>query len=104
MLNGHGSFAPTALDRVRRIVSSFPDARSLSALRTLGVRTVVVHPKLADGTRWEKALRRPIRGLGIEKRIDDGVVLFDLDSRRALRSTAVASRGEFILGASVLLQ
>lgn len=79
LVNGHGSFEPTALDQVRRIVSSFPDARSVSALRSLGVRTVVVHPKLADGTRWEKALRRPIRGLAIEKRIDHGAVLFDLD-------------------------
>ena len=60
-----------------------PTEAGFRRLKELGVRTVVVHPKLADGTRWENALRRPIRGLAIEKRIDEGVVLFDLDSRNS---------------------
>jgi hypothetical protein len=81
MVNGHGSFEPTALERLRRIVQPFPDAESVRALRTLGVRTVVLHPELAAGTPWQDASRRPIRGLGIAMTVTDGLVLYDLESR-----------------------
>jgi hypothetical protein len=81
MANGHGSFEPTALQELRGIVRTFPDARSVSVLRTLGVRTVVLHPELAAGTPWQEASRRPTLGLGIARKVTGDVVLYHLHSR-----------------------
>ena len=79
-VNGAGGFDPDAYDRLRKITAGFPDARSVSALRELGVRTVVLHPELAPGTSWQDAAERPIAELPLEREITGGVVLYRLDA------------------------
>ena len=49
---GWASFVPPALERLRLDLHGFPDRRSLLALRALGVRLAVVHPR-----RWEDGRR-----------------------------------------------
>jgi hypothetical protein len=77
--NGSASFAPAGLVRTRRIVQSFPDARSVAYLRELGVRTVILHPGLAAGTPWEGAETRPVDGLPLVREDRGDVVLYELE-------------------------
>ncbi len=79
MVNGAGGFDPDSYDRLRKTVSGFPDARSVAALRELGVRTVLVHPARAAGTPWEGAATKPVTGLPLVRESVDSVVLFRLE-------------------------
>lgn len=79
LANGYGSFVPSQLRHIRRVTANFPDASSVAFLRDLGVRTVVLHPDLAVGTRWQDAARHPTRGLPVIREDRDGIVLYHLD-------------------------
>lgn len=77
-VNGIGGFDPDGYYRLRQEATDFPDSKSVAALRRLGVRSVLVHPDLAVGTVWEDAATKAVRGLGIDREVVDGVVLFRL--------------------------
>jgi hypothetical protein len=77
-VNGAGGFDPDGYDRLRKEVAGFPDARSVEALRMLGVRSVLLHPERAEGTLWEGAASKPTAGLPVTRELVDGVVLFRL--------------------------
>jgi hypothetical protein len=77
--NGYGGFAPSGLERLRRITASFPDRRSVAFLRDLGIRTVILHPDLAVGTPLEDAAQRPTRGLPLVREDTGDVVLYRLE-------------------------
>ncbi|MFY9487756.1 MAG: hypothetical protein WAP35_03545, partial [Solirubrobacterales bacterium] len=79
IVNGRGSIDPASFTALTRRVRNFPDASSVTALRRLGVRSVVLHPYLASGTAWASADLRPIDGLGVTKSRRAGVVIFELD-------------------------
>lgn len=81
IVNGAGGFDPDEYDRLRKTMVGFPDARSVSALRELGVRTVVLHPERAVGTSLQDAAARPIAQLPLEREIAGGVVLYRLERR-----------------------
>jgi hypothetical protein len=74
IVNGRGSFDPRFFVRLGAEVRGFPDAASVSYLRSVGVRTVVVHPDLAGGTQWRNAERHPREGLSL-RRLDAGSLL-----------------------------
>ena len=76
IVNGFGGFDPTGYDRLRKEVAGFPDARSVRALRELGVRSVLFHPELAPGTAWEDVPERSTAGLGLERRQVGAVTVF----------------------------
>jgi hypothetical protein len=78
MVNGRGSFIPRQFERVMAIARRFPDRRSTTALRRLGVRSVVVHLAHARGTPFADASTRSLRGLHVEREVGGGVVLFRL--------------------------
>jgi hypothetical protein len=78
LVNGHSGFIPDSLGVLRDQASAFPDAESLARLRSLGVRTVLVHPELVPGTPWQEAGHRPIEGLPLRRRMEQDVVLYDL--------------------------
>lgn len=77
-VNGAGGFDPIPYDRLRATVGGFPDARSVTALHALGVRSVLLHPERAQGTSWESAESRSIAGLALTRHDVDGVVVFRL--------------------------
>jgi len=77
-VNGAGGFDPDSYDRLRKVVHGFPDARSVAALRELGVRSVLLHPERAIGTPWEGTAARPLTGLPVVRERVDGVILFRL--------------------------
>ena len=76
--NGQGSFAPRLTERITRQARSFPDRGSVRFLRSLGVRTVILHPRLARGTEWASAAHAPVRGLPLRREDKDDVVLYHL--------------------------
>ena len=61
IVNGTSTFSPRPLLRARRAMGRFPDASSLALLRSLGVRTVVVHPGL-DRVPFPPSGREAVRG------------------------------------------
>ncbi len=78
IVNGRGSFDPAFFTRLVEQVRGFPDRRSVAALRALGVRSVVLHPDLARGTRWANAGSRPTTGLGITRQQRGPLVVYRL--------------------------
>jgi len=78
MVNGRSSIEPARTTRILAQVRSFPDAASASALRRLGVRTVVLHTERLAGTPWATWRERPLAGLGVTVRRRDRLVVFDI--------------------------
>jgi hypothetical protein len=76
--NGYASITPRRLARIRRLAATFPDARSVAALRKLGLHTVVLHPDLAVGTPWDDAAERPTDELPLVREDTGGVILYHL--------------------------
>jgi hypothetical protein len=78
LVNGGSGIVPAEQDRARRAAQSFPDAASVSYLRSIGVRTVVVVRARAAGTRWQNAESLPIDGLGLTREVHPDAVVFNL--------------------------
>jgi hypothetical protein len=78
IVNGYSGFIPTNYDRLSRLVTSFPDAGSIEALRKIGVKTVVLHRDLIAGTAWRNALSRPVDGLGISAETHGDLIVYHL--------------------------
>jgi hypothetical protein len=78
IVNGRASIDPVEFTRLTTEVSGFPDKRSVAVLKALGVRSVVLHPYLLVGTRWSQAASRPIDGLGISRRVQGDLIVYDL--------------------------
>jgi hypothetical protein len=78
MANSAASFDPTVILNMRTAVQNFPDAQSVRFLRRIGVRSVILHRRFAVGGIWRDAANRPVAGLGITRRYDGDLVIFDL--------------------------
>jgi hypothetical protein len=79
LANGWSGFTPSSYLRLVDAMRGFPDAVSVSALRALGVRTVVLHPGLARGTPWRNAAAKPVGGLGLTVRHSGAQVLYTVE-------------------------
>jgi hypothetical protein len=77
--NGLAGFTPTSQEQIRAVTGSFPDPTSVSYLRGLGIRSVVVFPNQLADTAWAGLVARPIDGLGITREEIDGVLVYHLD-------------------------
>ena len=75
IVNGRGSFKPTAFEQLEGLMALFPDRRTVEYLREMGVKTVVLHPDLVEGTEWEDWRSWPLRGTST-----GGVVLYRLNT------------------------
>jgi hypothetical protein len=78
IVNGLGSIQPASYTRVQERTTGFPDRPSIELLRSMGVRTVVLHPELAVGTAWEGVATRPVRGLPLRREDRGGLVIYRL--------------------------
>jgi hypothetical protein len=78
IVNGRASIDPVEFTKLTEAVGGFPDKRSVAALKALGVRSVVLHPYLLVGTRWWQSASKPIDGLGISRRVQGDLVIYDL--------------------------
>jgi hypothetical protein len=79
MVNGRGSFDPTFFEHVTANVTGFPDRNSVTLLRALGVRSVVLHEALVPGTPWAGAGAKPLRGLSLRRVRGRGIVVYLLE-------------------------
>ncbi|HEX4929724.1 MAG TPA: hypothetical protein VFV62_03370, partial [Gaiellaceae bacterium] len=77
-VNGFGAFDPVDSMRLREEVTGFPDRRSVTALRALGVRSVLLHVDQVAGTASEDAATKPIAGLWLDRDVIDDVIVFRL--------------------------
>ena len=78
LVNGYGSFVPRLAERTAGLTQGFPSRRSVAWLRALGVRTVIVHPDLARGSEWGRAVAGDVQGLALRRTIEDEVVVYAL--------------------------
>jgi hypothetical protein len=78
MANAASSFDTQVTLDIRSAAEAFPDARSVRFLRSVGVRSVILHRKLAFGTDWKNTAARSIAGLGITRRDQGGLVIYHL--------------------------
>jgi hypothetical protein len=75
---GIGSVEPPSYTRLKTEMTTFPDRRTVALLRALGVRVVVLHPDLVEGTPWEHAADRPVTGLPLRREEGGDVVVYRL--------------------------
>jgi hypothetical protein len=83
LVNGISGFIPRRTVALGELARGFPDRRSVAALRAAGIRSVVLHRRLAADTPWAGAASRPVEGLGMERRVAGDVVFYDLTPRAA---------------------
>ena len=63
---------------MREEAATFPDERSVAALRARGVATVVLVRSRTAGTVWEGAADVPVLGLGISREDAGDAVIYRL--------------------------
>ena len=78
IVNGLSGFRPTASLKLIERMTAFPDATTVAELRSLGVRTVVLHLDLARDTKWSNAGARPVRSLPLVRTRVSDLVLFEI--------------------------
>jgi hypothetical protein len=78
MVNGGSGFTPVRQEQIRQASQSFPDQSSVTNLRELGVRTVVVLRDRVSGTPWQNAPDAPVEGLDISREEIGNAVVFRL--------------------------
>jgi hypothetical protein len=91
IVNGRASFRPSLITRLEPRLRGFPDAESVAVVRSLGVRTVILHPEYVRGTPWEGWRSRPVGRLPLRREARDRVVLYRVTPSARSRSAAERS-------------
>ena len=91
MVNGRSSTNPAFTARVIERARRFPDPRSTSYLRRLGVRSVVIHPRRTRRARWRRGSHSPIDGLGVTRRREGNVIVYEIGSPTGSSATGIRS-------------
>ena len=92
-VNGRSSIDPVFTAGVIEDAEGFPDRFSVERLRELGVRSVVLYTERVEGTPWESAAERPIRGLAVSRQSRGEVLVYDLRPDATVGQSAVADAG-----------
>ena len=79
IVNGYSGSFPRLTSDVARETAGFPDARSAELLRSLGVRTVVLHLRLIEGTAWADAPQKPLTGVPVPVRRAGDLLIYRLN-------------------------
>jgi hypothetical protein len=92
MVNGRASTNPAVVLNLVRDMANFPDAATVRKLQEYGVRTVILHLGLTEGTPQAGAARKPIDGLPLTAcRLPD-LVVYELGSSNASPGASAGSR------------
>ena len=67
MVNGRASTNPAVVLNLVRDMANFPDAATVRELQEYGVRTVILHLGLSEGTPQAGAARKSIEGLPLTR-------------------------------------
>jgi hypothetical protein len=93
IVNGRASTNPSQVLDLVRHMASFPDAATVAELRDYGVRTVVLHLGLTEGTPQAGAQHKPIAGLGLRRYRMGNLVIYELESSSASPGASAGLRG-----------
>jgi hypothetical protein len=91
IVNGRASTNPYTVLELIRQMDSFPDSASVSRLQEYGVRTVVLHIGLTEGTPQAGAARTPIGGLPLRAYRLPGLVVYEVGSSSASSAVSAGS-------------
>jgi hypothetical protein len=89
LVNGRGSFVPRSFAVLTSAVRTFPDRASVTFLRSIGVRTVIVHRALVPGTVWQAFEHRSLAGLRLRPLDRGDVVIYALEPGRSASGSTV---------------
>jgi hypothetical protein len=92
IVNGRASTNPHTIQTLIRDMATFPDAATVSELQNYGVRTVVLHVGLSEGTPQAGAARKPIAGLPLRSYRLPGLVVYEVGSSNASSGPSAGSR------------
>jgi hypothetical protein len=100
IVNGRASTNPHTVLELIRQMDSFPDAASVSRLQEYGVRTVVLHTGLTEGTPQVGAAHAPIAGLPLRLYRLPGLVIYEVGSSSANSGVRAGSGASSASGVS----
>ena len=83
MVNGRASTNPAVVLDLIKHMANFPDAATVRELQEYGVRTVILHLGLTEGTPQMRAARRSIRGLALTACKLPGLIVYEVGSSNA---------------------
>jgi hypothetical protein len=83
MVNGRASTNPAVVLDLVKHMATFPDAATVRELQDYGVRTVILHLGLTEGTPQAGAARKSIEGLPLTPCRLPGLVVYELGSSNA---------------------
>jgi hypothetical protein len=92
IVNGRASTNPRPIQALIRDMSTFPDAATVRLLQDYGVRTVILHLGLTEGTPQAGAARKPIEGLPLTMTRRGGLVIYEVGSSNASSGPSAGSR------------
>lgn len=58
MVNGYSGFIPPAISYIRKVFETFPSPACLDILKTLGIKYVVLHPRMFKATKSNRVVKR----------------------------------------------
>jgi hypothetical protein len=93
LVNGRSSTQPTFTVRLIERMDEFPDRTSVARLREVGVPSVVLHLDRTEDSPQANAARRPVAALGIERRHQGDVLVYEIGSPSA-SSVVIGSERE----------
>jgi hypothetical protein len=95
IVNGRASTNPAIVLDLVKHMATFPDAATVKELQDFGVRTVILHLGLTEGTPQAGAQRKPITGLPLKRyqlRDRPGLVFYEVLSSNASSGPSAGSR------------
>jgi hypothetical protein len=92
IVNGRASTNPHTVLALIRQMNTFPDAASVARLQEYGVRTVILHLGLTEGTPQAGAQRKPIAGLPLSRHQLGDLVVYEVGSSKASPGASDGSR------------
>jgi hypothetical protein len=94
MVNGRASTNPAVVLDLVKHMANFPDVATVRELQQYGVRTVILHLGLSEGTPQAGAARKSIKGLPLTSCRLPGLVVYEVGSSNASSGPSAGSRVE----------
>jgi hypothetical protein len=92
IVNGRASTNPHTVLQLIQDMASFPDAATVRELQAYGVRSVILHVGLTEGTPQAGAVRKSIAGLPLTSYRLPGLVVYEVGSSKANPGPSAGSR------------
>jgi hypothetical protein len=92
MVNGRASTNPAIVLDLVKHMTNFPDAATVRELQEYGVRTVILHLGLTEGTPQAGAASKSIEGLPLTACRKEDLVVYEVGSSNANPGPTTGSR------------